>query len=141
MRGTSVGIFGAAGAVGSATAFALALEGVERLVLADAAGPRLLAQRIDLEALAAVLPGLDVRVGDLGALVACDVVVGCASVRHRDGVPRAGFLAENADVVMPLADAIAARADDAAPLPLVLVSNPVDALATLLRRRLGSART
>lgn len=137
MRGTSVGIYGAAGAVGSATAFALALAGVERLVLADVAGPLLLAQRIDLEALGAMLPGLDVRVGDLDALVSCDVVVACAGVPHRDGAPRAAFLAENAEVLAPLADAIEARAAGTAPVPLVLVSNPVDALATLLRRRLG----
>jgi malate/lactate dehydrogenase len=136
MRGTSVGIFGAAGAVGSATAFACALQGVERLVLADLAGPRLLAQRIDLEALGAVLPGLDVRVGDLAALAACDVVVACAGVPHRDGAPRATFLSENAEILAPLADAIGARGG-LPPLPLVLVSNPVDALATLLRRRLG----
>lgn len=138
VRGTSVGILGAAGAVGSAAAFALALDGVERLVLADIARPRLLAQRIDLEALAAVLPGLDVRVGDLDALAACDVVVACAGVPHRDGVPRAAFLAENAVILTPLADAIDARGDAVAPVPLVLVSNPVDALATLLARRLGS---
>lgn len=137
MRGTSVGILGAAGAVGSAAAFALALDGVERLVLADVAMPRLQAQRIDLEALAAVLPGLDVRVGDLDALAACDVVVACAGVPHRDGAPRAAFLAENAEILTPLADAIDARGDAVAPLPLLLVSNPVDALATLLTRRLG----
>ncbi|MFL5816589.1 MAG: malate dehydrogenase [Conexibacter sp.] len=137
MHGTSVGILGAAGAVGSATAFALALDGVERLVLADVARPLLHAQRMDLEALAAVLPGLDVQVGDLDALAACDVVVACAGVPHRDGAPRAAFLAENAEVLTPLADAIVARGNAVAPLPLVLVSNPVDALATLLARRLG----
>jgi L-lactate dehydrogenase len=138
MRGTSVGIFGAAGAVGSASAFACALDGVERLVLADAAGPRLLAQQIDLEALAAVLPGLDVRVGELDALASCDAVVACAAVPHRDGAPRAAFLAENAEILAPLAHAIERRAarGGSAPLPLVLVSNPVDALATLLQRRL-----
>jgi len=136
MRGTSVGIFGAAGAVGSAAAFALALEGVERLVLADVARPRLLAQRIDLEALSAMLPGLDARVGDLDGLVSCDAVVACAAVPHRDGTPRAAFLPENVEILMPLADAIDARGDRA-PVPLLLVSNPVDALATLLQRRLG----
>jgi malate dehydrogenase len=137
MRGTSVGILGAAGAVGSAAAFALALDGVERLVLADVERPRLTAQRMDLQTLAAVLPGLDVRVGDLDALAACDVVVAAAGVPHRDGAPRAAFLAENAEILMPLADAIDARGDAVPPVPLVLVSNPVDALATLLVRRLA----
>jgi L-lactate dehydrogenase len=140
MRGTSVGIFGAAGGVGSAAAFALALQGVERLVLTDVAGVHLLAQRIDLEALSAMLPGLDVRVGDLDALASCDAVVACAAVPHRDGAPRAAFLAENAEILMPLADAIDARGDvpgGRASVPLLLVSNPVDALATVLQRRLG----
>jgi malate/lactate dehydrogenase len=136
VRGASVGIYGAAGAVGSAAAFALAREGVGRLVLADVATARLSAQRIDLEALAAMLPGLQVRVGDVDALAACDAVVAAAGVPHRDGMPRAAFLAENAELLVPLAEAIEARAP-AAPLPLLLVSNPVDALATLLRRRLG----
>lgn len=130
-----VGIFGAAGAVGSAAAFALALRG-ERLVLADAAAPRLAAQRLDLEALAAALPGLDVRIGGPEALAACDVIVACAGAPHRDGAPRAAFLAENAAILAPLAEAIEA-ADDGRTPALLLVSNPVDALATLLARRLG----
>lgn len=137
MRAATVGIFGAAGAVGSAAAFALALEGAERLVLADVATSRLTAQRIDLEALAAALPRLDVRSGGLDALATCDVVVACAAVPHRDGAPRAEFLAENLEILAPLADALDARDEDAPSPALVLVSNPVDALATLLQRRLG----
>ncbi|HZV73802.1 MAG TPA: hypothetical protein VFF79_08820 [Conexibacter sp.] len=141
MRGASVGILGAAGAVGSAAAFALALGGAEQLVLADAdaAAQRLAAQRLDLEALAAVLPGLDVAIGDLDALARCDVVVACAGVPHRDGAPRAAFLAENVAILAPLADAIDHAQSDGAGRrrAVVLVTNPVDALATLLQRRLG----
>jgi malate/lactate dehydrogenase len=138
MRDASVGILGAAGAVGSATAYALALGGARRLVLADAAAPQLTVQRIDLEALAAVLPGLDVATGGVDALAACDVIVVCAAVPHRDGTPRAAFLAENAAILAPLADTIAA-ADRERARAVVLVSNPVDALATLLQRRLGDS--
>jgi L-lactate dehydrogenase len=137
VRGASVGIFGASGAVGSAAAFALALSGVERLVLADAATPRLAAQRIDLGALAAVLPRLEVSVGRLETLAACDAVVACAAAPHRDGAPREAFLAENAAILAPLADALADVADGRRVPAVVLVSNPVDALATLLQRRLG----
>jgi malate/lactate dehydrogenase len=139
MHGASVGIFGAAGAVGSATAFALALGGAGRLVLVDASAPRLAAQRLDLDVLAAVLPGLDVRVGEVASLARCDVVVACAGAPHRDGAPRSAFLAENADILAPLADVLAAAG--ARRPAVVLVSNPVDALATLLQRRLrGRAR-
>jgi malate/lactate dehydrogenase len=138
LRGASVGIFGAAGMVGSAAAFALALAGVRRLVLADAARARLTAQRTDLGALAAVLPGLDVASGGTGALADCDVVVACAGARHRDGAPRAAFLRENLAILAPLADALAEAAEDSGRRRrLLLVSNPVDALATLLQRRLG----
>ena len=136
MHGARVGIYGAAGAVGSAAAFALALRGGARLVLADAAADRLAAQRIDLEALAAALPGLDVRAGDLEALAACEAIVACAAAPHRDGAPRDAFLAENAAILAPLLDAIAA-ADRARSPALVLVSNPVDALATHVSRLLG----
>ena len=136
MHDARVGIFGAAGAVGSAAAFALALTGVRRLVLADAATPRLAAQRIDLEALAATLPGLDVRSGGVDALAGCDAIVACAAVPHRDGAPRAAFLAENATILAPLAQAIELLDGERTPT-LLLVSNPVDALATLLARRLG----
>ncbi len=136
MRDACIGIHGAAGAVGSAAAFALALGGARRLVLADAAAGPLEAQRLDFEALGAGLPGLDARVGDLGALARCDVVVACAGVAHRDGEPRAAFLAENAAILAPLADALAAP--DARCGALVVVSNPVDALATWLHRRLGA---
>jgi len=134
MRGT-IGIYGAAGAVGSVTAFALALGGAGRLVLADAAAPRLACLEMDLEMLRAALPGLDVAVGGLQELAACDVVVACASVPHRDGAPRAAFLEENAAILAPLADALAQPA--VACRALVLVSNPVDALATWLQMRLG----
>ncbi len=138
MRGT-VGIHGAAGAVGSATAFALALGGGARLVLADAAARRLAALALDVELLGAALPGLEVSTGDLDALAACDVVVACAAVPHRDGAPRAAFLEENAAILAPLADALAAPG--ARCRALVLVSNPVDALATRLAQRLGERVT
>jgi malate/lactate dehydrogenase len=131
-----VGIHGAAGAVGAATAFTLAQGGDVRLVLADAAAGRLACLVADLEMLRAARPRLAVTAGGLGALAACDVVVACASVPHRDGAPRADFFADNTAVLAPLAEALAEP--DAACRTLVLVSNPVDALATRLAQRLGT---
>lgn len=130
-----IGIHGAAGAVGGAAAFALAQAGARRLVLADAAAPRLACLALDLEMLRAVLPGLEVATGGLGELAACDVVVACAAVPHRDGAPRSAFLEENAAILAPLADALARPRS--ACRAVVLVSNPVDALATWLAQRLG----
>ncbi|HEX7291940.1 MAG TPA: hypothetical protein VF250_12515 [Conexibacter sp.] len=131
-----VGIHGAAGAVGAATAFALARAGVRCLVLADAAAPRLACLAMDLEMLRAALPGLDVATGGLDALAACELVVACAGVRHRDGAPRSAFFAGNAAILAPLADAL--ERPVARCRTLVLVSNPVDALATWLQGRLGA---
>lgn len=131
----TVGIHGAAGAVGAATAFALVQGGTRRLVLADVAAARLACLAMDLEMLRAALPRLEVATGGLDELAGCDVVVSCAAVPHRDGAPRAAFFEQNAAILTPLADALAAP--NAACRALVLVSNPVDALATWLAPRLG----
>lgn len=135
MRGASVGVYGAAGGVGSAAALALALRGAGRLVLADVAEPRLACLAMDLEMLRATLPGLELATGGLEQLAHCDLVVACASVPHRDGAPRSEFLHDNAAVLAPLADALGDA--DARCRTVLLVSNPVDALATWLTRRLG----
>jgi len=131
----AVGIHGAAGAVGAATAFALAQGGARELVLADVAAPRLACLQMDLEMLRAALPGLRVARGGVEQLAACDVVVACAGAPHRDGEPRSAFFEANAAILAPLADALAAPA--ASCRTLVLVSNPVDALATWLQSLLG----
>lgn len=133
----AIGIHGAAGAVGSATALALASGGEPvRLVLADAAAPQLACVQMDLEMLTAAMPGLAVAVGDVAALAACDVVVACAGVPHRDGAPRDAFLEENREILSPLANAL----DDASARcrAVVLVTNPVDALAAWLQQRLSA---
>jgi len=131
----AVGIHGAAGAVGAATAFALAQGGARELVLADAAAPRLACLEMDLEMLRAALPGLRVTCGGAERLAACETVVACAATPHRDGEPRSAFFEQNAAILAPLADALAAP--EAACRTLVLLSNPVDALATWLQIRLG----
>jgi malate/lactate dehydrogenase len=106
-------------------------------VLADAAAPRAEQLRMDLDALGAALPGLTVETGDAGQLASCPVVVACASVPHRDGDPRMAFLEENARILQDLADILQA-ADWRG--TVVLVSNPVDVLATRLQRALGEER-
>jgi malate dehydrogenase len=107
-------------------------------VLADADAPRLEQLRMDLEALGSALPGLAVETGGAGALASCQVVVACASVPHRDGEPRMAFLEENARIVSDLGDALRATEDWRG--TVVLVSNPVDVLATRLQRALGEER-
>lgn len=132
----AVGIHGAAGAVGAATALLLAQAGARRLVLADAAAPRLACLEMDLEMLRAALPGLHVACGGVEQLAACDLVVACAAAPHRAGEPRSAFFEQNAAILAPLAEALAGPG--ASCRTLVLVSNPVDALATWLQGRLGA---
>jgi malate/lactate dehydrogenase len=103
-------------------------------VLADAAAPRAEQLRMDLEALAAALQGLTVETGGAEQLATCSVVVACASVPHRDGEPRMAFLEQNARIADELAATLTAAGWRGT---LVLVSNPVDALATRLQRALG----
>src|SRR5215212_628071 len=132
----TVGIHGAAGAVGSAAALALAQRGGVRLVLADAAPARLACLAMDLELLRAALPGLELATGGLDALASCELTIACAAVPHRDGAPRSAFFEQNVAILAPLADALAEPA--ARCRIVVVVSNPVDALATWLQQRLGA---
>lgn len=129
----AVGIHGAAGAVGAATAFALAQGSARELVLADAAAARLACLEMDLEMLRAALPGLEVALGGVRELAACETVVACAGAPHRDGTPRSDFFEQNTAILAPLAAALARP--EAACRTVVLVSNPVDALATWLQAR------
>jgi malate/lactate dehydrogenase len=131
----AIGIYGAAGGVGSAAALALAQGGDMRLVLVDADAPRLACVALDLEMLRAAVPGLDVATGGLDALASCELVVACAGVAHRDGTPRSAFFEQNRAILAPLADVLSAPATRCR--AIVLVSNPVDALATWLQQRLG----
>ncbi len=130
-----VAIIGAAGGVGSATAFALTLTGaVEELVLIDDNERAVRSHVMDLEQLTVDHP-LRVRAGSLTDAAGAQVTILSASVPHRDGAPREAFLRKNARVV----DGIATRLVE---VPgwggkLVIVTNPVDPLCTWIDRRLG----
>lgn len=130
-----VGIFGAAGAVGSATAAAV-LSGriADRLLLTDLHSDVLAVQHMDLDLLAGTL---DARVEAVGRarLAEADLVVMAAGVPHRDGADRNDFAAANLAILDELLGALPARWPGA----LLIASNPVDVLATAAAQRLGPA--
>jgi malate dehydrogenase len=132
-------IVGAAGGVGSATAFACVLTGaVDELVLVDRSDRPLSSHVLDLEQLRGPLGPFAVSAGTLGDAADADVLLVTASAAHRDGPSRMDYLRENAAIV----DEIAAGLEQApaAPGTIVVATNPVDPLCTLLQRRLGRDR-
>ncbi|HEV3002250.1 MAG TPA: hypothetical protein VGW75_16020, partial [Solirubrobacteraceae bacterium] len=132
-------IVGAAGGVGSATAFAAILAGtVDELVLLDEREGPLQAQQLDLEQLRGTVRPVSVATGDWSAAAAADVAVISASAPHRDGLARLDYLRANAEIA---AD-VARRLEAAGTLPrtIAVATNPVDHVCTLLHRRLGLPR-
>lgn len=127
------GIFGGAGAVGSATAAALITGGVAgHVLLADAHEKLLAVQQMDL-ALLAGKHGARVEAVPVARLAEADVVVMAAGVAHRDGADRRAFATANLAIFYALLDALPADWPGA----LVVASNPVDVLVTVAARRLG----
>lgn len=133
-----VAVAGAAGGVGSAAAFALALgDHAAELLLLDARRGPLAAQAMDLEQLRGSVREFAVRTAGWEDALAADVLIFAASVPHRDGLSRLDYLRENTRIVLELA----AAAQRAGRLPRVVVAtNPVDQLCTLLHRRLRCPR-
>ncbi len=130
-------VIGAAGGVGSATSAELVgLASVDDLVLVDSASEHLAVVEMDLS-VRTVLGGAGcvVRIGRAADAADADVVVFAASVRHRDGVARLDFLAEN----LKLLDTVLAELPPYWSGSLVIATNPVDPLCTVAARRLGPA--
>jgi malate dehydrogenase len=129
-----VGVVGAAGGVGSATAFALVLaRAVSELVLIDLREGPLASHVMDLEQLRGELGPFEAHAGTVADAAACDVLIVSASVAHRDGLSRMAYLEANARVVASVADAL----ERAGTTPRTIVAtNPVDPLCTWLHRRL-----
>jgi malate/lactate dehydrogenase len=129
------GVFGGAGAVGSATAAALITTGVAGdVLLADADEHLLAVRQMDL-ALLAGTHGARAEAVPAARLAEAEVVVMAAGVAHRDGADRRDFAAANLAVLDMLLDVLPAGWPGA----LVIASNPVDVLVTAAAGRLGPA--
>jgi L-lactate dehydrogenase len=123
-----IGIVGC-GMVGSASAFALVMNGVGReIVLVDLNRSRAEAEANDIFHAVPFAHPLTVRAGDYVDLADCRVVIIAAGVAQRPGETRLQLLQRNAAVFEQVVPSILQHAGDAV---LVVVSNPVDIMTHL----------
>jgi malate dehydrogenase len=134
-----VTIIGGAGGVGASAAFNVLLGGGCDVVLVDARPNMVVSHVLDLEQTLELGAGRSVRAGDDGDIVDADVVVVTAGAPFVVNTSRLVYLERHAAIVHDLADRLLAAAD-AWQGVLVMVTNPVDPLCTLLWRRTGLDR-
>lgn len=132
-----VAVVGGAGGVGASTTFNLISRGRRHdLVLLDDRAAMLTSHLMDLEQVLELEPAASVRAGTDADVADADVVVMTASVPKTLSPSRRSYAAGNAE----LADGLAALLPDGWNGILIVVTNPVDALVTRLRRRTGLDR-
>ena len=123
-----IGIVGS-GMVGSASAFALVMNGVGReIVLVDANPARAEAEANDIYHAVPFAHALVVRAGDYPDLEGAQVVVLAGGVAQRPGETRLELLQRNAEVFREIVPAVLRHAPEAI---LLVVSNPVDIMTHL----------
>lgn len=117
------------GMVGSASAFALVMNGVGReVVLVDANAARAQAEANDILHAVPFAHPLTVRAGNYPDLAGCKVVVVAAGVAQKPGETRLELLQRNAAVFEHVIPQIVEHAPQAV---IVVVSNPVDIMTHL----------
>ncbi len=116
-----------AGAVGSATAFALALRGVaNEIVLIDINEDKALGEAMDIHQGTPLLPEpVNVYAGNYSAAEGSDIVVITSGLPRKPGQTRIDLAQANVDILKGIAPKITASCPDAA---YVIVANPVDIL-------------
>jgi malate/lactate dehydrogenase len=129
-------IVGGAGGVGASVAFNLLLLGGFDVVVVDARAEMVSSHVWDLEQVLEQGGGESIRSGSDEDLADADVVVLTASAPLTVNTSRLVYLADNARIV----DALADRLDPGWSGVLLVVTNPVDPLCTLLHRRTGIDR-
>jgi L-lactate dehydrogenase len=123
-----IGIVGC-GMVGSASAFALVMNGIGReIVLVDLNRARAEAEANDIFHAVPFAHPLTVRAGDYADLTGCRVIVIAAGVAQQPGETRLHLLRRNAAVFERAVPSILQHAAEAI---LVVVSNPVDIMTHL----------
>ncbi|MEV6338764.1 malate dehydrogenase [Nocardia vinacea] len=132
-------IIGAAGGIGSAVAYSLALNGTgDELILVDRRADVLQTHIWDLEQLRIAVRPFVVRIGTVFDAAEADIVVLAAAVPPRKDSPRIEYLAENLTIAQETARTLAAVPNW--PGILIVGSNPVDPLVTALQRTTGTDR-
>lgn len=114
-----------AGSVGTAIAYASAIQGVgDEIVLYDLNGPKATAEILDLQHGLQFVPATTVSGGDdLAACTGSDVVVVTAGAKQKPGQSRLDLAGANADITRDLVPQLLALAPGTV---LLFVTNPVD---------------
>ncbi|MCU0815316.1 MAG: L-lactate dehydrogenase [Cypionkella sp.] len=129
-----IGIIGA-GQVGSAAAYAMALQGAASdIILVDRDAALAEAQAEDIAHAIPFAPPATLRAGPFAALEGSDLVVLAAGVAQRPGESRLDLLSRNAEVFAAILAQIRAHAPDAI---LLIASNPVDIMTDVATRLSG----
>ena len=127
-----------AGSVGTAIAYASAIQGVgDEIVLYDLDGPKATAEILDLQHGLQFVPSTTVSGGD--DLTACrdsDVVVITAGAKQKPGQSRLDLAGANAEITRDLVPRLLDLAPDTV---LLFVTNPVD-VVTYIAQELAGAR-
>jgi malate/lactate dehydrogenase len=130
-------IAGAGGGVGASVAFNLLLGPLDcEVVMADNRPSMLRSHLWDLQQVLEQETAGTVREGDLSDVASADVVVMAASAPLTVNESRMVYLADNAQILSPLLDAVPAAWRGV----LIVVTNPVDPLCTWAQRRTGLDR-
>lgn len=124
VAGVKISIIGA-GSVGTAIAYASAIQGVgKEIVLYDLNGPKATAEILDLQHGLQFVPSTSVYGGDdLGVCRGSDVVVITAGAKQKPGQSRLDLAGANADITRDLVPKLLDLAPDTL---LLFVTNPVD---------------
>lgn len=127
-----------AGSVGTAIAYASAIQGVgDEIVLYDLDGPKATAEILDLQHGLQFVPSTTVSGGsDLEACRDSDVVVITAGAKQKPGQSRLDLAGANADITRDLVPRLLGLAPDTV---LLFVTNPVD-VVTYIAQELAAER-
>lgn len=132
-----VGIIGA-GAVGSATAFALVMRGVARkVVLIDANEKKAQAEAMDIAHAAPFAYANKVKAGTYEDLVGAEVVIITAGASQKPGETRIDLLGRNAKIFESIIPEIVKHAPDTI---LLVTSNPADIMTEVTLKLSGFPR-
>lgn len=133
-----VTIVGGAGGVGASTAFNLALQrGGHEVVLVDSRPEMIISHVMDYDQVLELSPGCTIRGGELTDVRDADVVVLISATPLTAGTPRVEYLARNALIAEELVGGLDASFGGV----IVVVTNPVDPIVTLLQRHTGLDRS
>lgn len=132
-----VGIIGA-GNVGSATAFALIMQGIARkVILIDSNEKRAIAEASDIAHAAPFSYAGKIKSGNYPDLDGADIVIITAGANQKPGEPRTALLERNVSIFKTIVPQIAQYAPNSI---IVVATNPVDIMTSVALKLSGFAK-